>query len=96
MTAAAAKSHRNDGRSQTLRKPFELRRPGDPSSSTFTLDEELAKRARQLGVNISAAARQGVADAVRAALVRADRDAYLRKPEREDAVWDEVEAWGKP
>lgn len=64
--------------------------------TTFTLDEELAERARQLGVNISAAARQGVADAVRAALARSDRDAYLRQPERRDAFWDEAEAWGEP
>ncbi|MBV8236690.1 MAG: type II toxin-antitoxin system CcdA family antitoxin, partial [Acidimicrobiia bacterium] len=33
--------------------------------TTFTLDGELADRARRLGINISAAARQGVADAVR-------------------------------
>ncbi len=68
-----------------------------PSSrTTFTLDQELAERARQLGVNISAAARQGVADAVRAALARADREAYLRRPERVDTFWTEVEAWGEP
>lgn len=66
------------------------------SRTTFTLDEELAERARQLGVNVSAAARQGVADAVRAALERADRDAYLRQPERADAFWSEAEAWGEP
>lgn len=66
------------------------------SRTTFTLDEELAEQARQLGLNISAAARQGVADAVRAALARADREAYLRQPEHADGGWDEVEAWGKP
>lgn len=59
------------------------------------MDEELAERARRLGVNISAAARQGVADAVRAALARADREAYLRHPERVDAPWTDVEAWGE-
>lgn len=64
--------------------------------TTFTLDEELAKRAHQLGVNISAAARQGVADAVRDALERADREAYLRQPERADSFWAEAEAWGEP
>ncbi len=64
--------------------------------TTFTLDEELAERARALGVNVSAAARQGVADDVRAALARADRDAYLRQPERADPFWSEVEAWGEP
>jgi post-segregation antitoxin (ccd killing protein) len=65
------------------------------SRTTFTMDEELAERARRLGVNISAAARQGVADAVRAALAQADREAYLRQPERADDAWDEVEAWGE-
>ena len=64
------------------------------SRTTFTLDDELAERARQLGINISAAARQGVADAVRAALARADREAYERHPERPDSFWAEAEAWG--
>ncbi len=64
------------------------------SRTTFTLDDELAERARQLGVNISAAAREGVAAAVRAALARADRAAYQRHPERPDAFWAEAEAWG--
>lgn len=63
--------------------------------TTFTLDEGLAERARQLGVNISAAARQGVAEAVRAALVQADREAYQRHPERQDSFWAEAEAWGQ-
>ena len=63
--------------------------------TTFTLDEELAERARRLGVNISAAARQGVADAVRVALAHADREAYLRHPERVDTSWTDVEAWGE-
>jgi len=66
------------------------------SRTTFTLDEELADRARQLGVNVSAAARQGVADAVRAALARSDREAYLRHPERADPDWSEADAWGEP
>ncbi len=64
--------------------------------TTFTLDEDLAERARQLGVNVSAAARQGVADAVRASLEKADRDAYLKDPERTDPAWSDAEAWGKP
>lgn len=65
------------------------------SRTTFTLDEELADRARELGVNISAAARQGVTAAVRAAVARTDRDAYLRQPERADTFWTEAEAWGE-
>ncbi len=61
--------------------------------TTISLDEELAKQARRLGINISAAARQGVADAVRAALARNDRDAYQQHPERPDPFWTEAEAW---
>jgi post-segregation antitoxin (ccd killing protein) len=61
--------------------------------TTFTLDDELVGRARQLGINISAAARQGVADAVRAALARSDREAYERYPERIDTFWTQAEAW---
>ena len=47
-------------------------------------------------VNISAAARQGVAEAVRAAMARSDREAYLRHPEHTDTFWTEAEEWGKP
>jgi post-segregation antitoxin (ccd killing protein) len=61
--------------------------------TTFTLDDALAERARQLGINISAAAREGVAAAVRAQLVAADRAAYERVPERHDPLWDDLEAW---
>jgi post-segregation antitoxin (ccd killing protein) len=64
------------------------------SRTTFTLDDELAERARRLGINISAAARQGVADAVRAALALSDRQAYARHPETPDSFWTEAEAWG--
>jgi post-segregation antitoxin (ccd killing protein) len=61
--------------------------------TTFTLDEDLAERARQLGINVSAAARDGVAAAVRAALARADREAYARHPERHDRFWDDAQRW---
>jgi len=61
--------------------------------TTFTLDLELAEEARRLGVNISAAARDGVAAAVREAMARADRAAYERKPEKPDTFWAEAEAW---
>jgi post-segregation antitoxin (ccd killing protein) len=63
--------------------------------TTFSLDEELAERARELGVNVSAAAREGVAAAVRAALARSDREAYRKRPERPDTFWSEGEAWGE-
>lgn len=63
--------------------------------TTFSLDDELAERARQLGINISAAARQGVADAVRAALARSDVEAYRRHPERPDSFWTQAEEWSE-
>ncbi|MBW3590610.1 MAG: type II toxin-antitoxin system CcdA family antitoxin [Actinobacteria bacterium] len=63
--------------------------------TTFTLDEALAERAHQLGINVSAAARDGVAAAVRAALARSDRAAYERHPERPDPFWAEAEAWSE-
>ena len=62
--------------------------------TTFTVDQALAERARQLGVNISAAARAGVESAVRHALAMADRAAYERHPEEIDGFWAEAEAWG--
>lgn len=62
--------------------------------TTFTLNDALAEQARRLGVNISAAARDGVAAAVRAALERADRDAYRKSPEKVDDFWTAAEAWG--
>jgi post-segregation antitoxin (ccd killing protein) len=61
--------------------------------SSFTIDRALAARARRLKINVSAAAREGVEAAVRAAIARADRDAYRRHPERPDPFWSEVEAW---
>ena len=61
--------------------------------TTFTLDDSLADQARRLGVNISAAAREGVAAAVRAALADADRAAYQAEPERVDEFWEEAEVW---
>jgi len=61
--------------------------------TTFSLDQRLAQRAKELGVNVSAAAREGVASAVRSALAQSDREAYRRQPERPDAFWTETEAW---
>ena len=63
--------------------------------TTFTLDSELADQAKDLGVNISAAARAGVAAAVRTALAEADRIAYQRHPETADPDWADAEAWGE-
>jgi len=61
--------------------------------SSFTIDRALAERARRLKINVSAAAREGVEAAVRAAMARADRDAYRRHPERPDPFWSEAEVW---
>ena len=63
--------------------------------TTFTLDQSLAEQARRLGINISAAARDGVAAAIRDALASADRAAYERNPEQPDSFWIEAETWGK-
>lgn len=62
--------------------------------TTFTLDDELAERARALGVNISAAAREGVTRAVAEALAANDRRSYEARPEVVDPFWDEARAWG--
>ena len=62
--------------------------------TTFSLDEELAEQARRFDVNISAAAREGVAAAVRRAMGEADRAAYERFPEQPDGFWDDAQAWG--
>ena len=64
--------------------------------TTFTLDDSLAAQARRLGVNISAAARDGVAAAVRAALAQSDRAAYRNRPEKVDEFWGDAEVWGEP
>ena len=61
--------------------------------NSFTIERDLAERARRLKINVSAAARQGVEAAVRAAMAQADRDAYRRRPERADPFWSDVEAW---
>ncbi|CAN5708766.1 hypothetical protein BH24ACT4_BH24ACT4_22590 [soil metagenome] len=63
--------------------------------TTFTLDEALSQQARRLGINISAAARDGVTAAVRAALAESDRAAYERTPEAPDPSWADAEAWSK-
>ena len=61
--------------------------------TSITIDRALAERARLLRINVSAAAREGVEAAVRAAMAQSDRDAYRRRPERPDPFWSGVEAW---
>ncbi|MEX0847004.1 MAG: type II toxin-antitoxin system CcdA family antitoxin [Ilumatobacteraceae bacterium] len=62
--------------------------------TTFSLEVTLAEQARKLHVNVSAAARDGVAAAVRSALTQADRRAYADAPESVDTSWTEAETWG--
>jgi post-segregation antitoxin (ccd killing protein) len=63
--------------------------------ATFTIEHSLADQARALDVNVSAAAREGVAAAVRRAQAERDRAAYGRAPERVDGFWADAEAWGE-
>ncbi|MFA9445212.1 type II toxin-antitoxin system CcdA family antitoxin [Egicoccus sp. AB-alg6-2] len=58
------------------------------------LDDQLAAEARELGINVSEAAREGLRQAIRLRRAERDRDAYLARPEAEDADWDGAEAWG--
>jgi post-segregation antitoxin (ccd killing protein) len=60
--------------------------------STFTIDDDLAEEARRYGVPLSAAAREGIATAVRHAKEQHDRAAYIAHPESADN-WTPLEAW---
>ncbi len=62
--------------------------------TTFTVEDHLLERAKALGVNVSAAARDGLAEAIRLAMVKNDIDAYKRNPELIDPVWGDLETWG--
>ncbi len=62
--------------------------------TSVIFDDELADEARELGINLSEAARDGLRAAVRRRRAERDRDAYLAHPETEAADWDDVEAWG--
>lgn len=62
--------------------------------TTFTLEESLLEKAREMHVNVSAAARNGVAEAVRHAMIANDIAAYQRLPEVPDPIWMELETWG--
>ena len=59
------------------------------------LEPSVAAEARELGINVSEAAREGLRQAVRRRRAERDRAAYLAHPEVEDADWDEAEAWGE-
>ena len=62
--------------------------------TSVIFDDELADEARELGINVSEAAREGLREAVRRRRAERDREAYLARPETEDADWDGAEAWG--
>jgi post-segregation antitoxin (ccd killing protein) len=62
--------------------------------TSVNFDDELAAEARELGINVSEAAREGLRQAIRRRRAERDREAYLAQPESEDADWDRAEAWG--
>jgi post-segregation antitoxin (ccd killing protein) len=64
--------------------------------TSVIFDDDLAAEARELGINVSEAAREGLRQAVRRHRAERDREAYLAHPETEDEGWDEAEAWSQP
>ena len=64
--------------------------------TSVVIDDELAAQARELGINVSDAAREGLRRAVRRRRAELDREAYIARPEGEDPAWDDAEAWGDP
>lgn len=64
--------------------------------TSVIVDDELAAEARELGINVSEAARDGLRRAVRRRRAQLDREAYLAHPEAEDDGWEHAEAWGHP
>jgi post-segregation antitoxin (ccd killing protein) len=64
--------------------------------TSVIFDDELLVQARELGINVSEAAREGLRQAIRRRRAERDREAYLARPETEDADWDGAEAWGEP
>ena len=64
--------------------------------TSVIIDDDLAAEARELGINVSEAAREGLREAIRRRRAERDREAYLARPEAEDADWEVAEAWGEP
>lgn len=62
--------------------------------TSVILDDELAAEARELGINVSEAAREGLREAVRRRRAERDREGYRANPETEDMGWEDAEAWG--
>lgn len=64
--------------------------------TSVIFDDDLAAEARELGINVSEAAREGLRQAIRRRRAERDREAYLAHPETEDVDWANVETWGEP
>lgn len=64
--------------------------------TSVIFDDRLAAEARELGINVSEAAREGLRQAVRRRRAEHDRAAYLALPEQQDTDWEDAEAWGQP
>lgn len=64
--------------------------------TSVIFDDELAAEARELGINVSEAARAGLREAISRRRAERDREAYVANPERDDTTWDDAEAWGEP
>ncbi len=64
--------------------------------TSVIFDDRLAAEARELGINVSEAAREGLRQAIRRRRAEHDRAAYQALPEQEDADWEDAEAWGQP
>lgn len=64
--------------------------------TSVVFDDDLVAQARDLGINVSEAAREGLREAIRRRRAERDREAYLTRPEAEDVDWDGAEAWGAP
>lgn len=64
--------------------------------TSVSIDDGLAAEARELGINVSEAARDGLRRAVRRRRAEQDRRAYLAQPEIQDPDWDDAEAWAEP
>lgn len=64
--------------------------------TSVVIDDELAAEARELDINVSEAAREGLRREVRRRRAERDRRAYQNRPEIEDEAWDEAEVWGEP
>lgn len=63
--------------------------------TSVSLDDQLAAEARELGINVSEAARDGLRRAIRRSRAERDRQAYLSRPEAEDDDWEAAESWGE-